>query len=87
MQTPKNIIKNYSISSIMTDSNVKNFEGFYRAFRSKPFPALVTDGMAAGQNEDTKASGFFHFGNPPRFGYLSHSGLVSDVDFNLNEVI
>jgi len=87
MQTPKNMIKNYSISSSMTDANAKNFEGFYRSFRSKPFPALVTDGMAVGQNEDTQASGFFHFGSPPRFDYLNHSGSVSGVDFNLNEVI
>ena len=87
MQTPKNMIKNYSIISTMTDSNAKDFEGFYRSFRSKPFPALVTDGMASGQNEDTQTSGFFYFGNPPIFSYLNHSGSVSGVDFNLNEVL
>ena len=87
MQTPKNMIKNYSVISTMTDSNAKDFEGFYRSFRSKPFPALVTDGMASGQNEDTQTSGFFYFGNPPTFSYLNHSGSVSGVDFNLNEVI
>ena len=87
MQTPKNMIKTYSINSIVTDANAKSFEGFYRSFRSKPFPALVTAGMASGQNEDTQASGFFYFGNPPRFDYLNHSGSVSAIDFNLNEVI
>jgi hypothetical protein len=87
MQTPKNMIKTYSVNSIMTDTNAKSFEGFYRSFRSKPFPALVTDGMASGQNEDTQASGFFYFGDPPRFDYLNHSGSISAIDFNLNEVI
>lgn len=87
MQTPKNMIKTYSVNSIMTDAKAKSFEGFYRSFRSKPFPALVLDGMAAGQNEDTKTSGFFYFRNPPRFDYLNHSGSVSSIDFNLNEVI
>tara|TARA_R100001594_G_scaffold126792_1_gene164167 strand:+ start:881 stop:1930 length:1050 start_codon:yes stop_codon:yes gene_type:complete len=87
METPKNMIKTYSVNSIMTDANAKSFEGFYRSFRSKPFPALVLDGMAAGQNEDTKATGFFYFRNPPRFDYLNHSGSVSSIDFNLNEVI
>jgi len=83
----RNLCKQYSVSSIMTDSNAQSFEGFYRSFRSKPFPALVTQDMPTGRNADTRNSGFFYFTGPPSFEYLQHQGAISAISFDIHEVI
>jgi hypothetical protein len=86
-QKQRNVCKMYSISSIMSDANTQSFEGFYRAFRSKPFPAIVTHGMPAGANEDTRNSGFFYFQGPPSFEYIQNLGTISAIVFDIHEVI
>jgi hypothetical protein len=83
----RNLCKQYSVSSIMTDSNAQSFEAFYRSFRSKPFPALVTQNMPASTNSDTRNSGFFYFIAPPSFEYIQHQGAVSAISFDIHEVI
>ena len=83
----RNLCKQYSVSSIMTDTNAQSFEGFYRSFRSKPFPALVTQDMPASTNADTRNSGFFYFIGPPSFEYIQHQGSVSAISFDIHEVI
>jgi len=83
----RNLCKQYSVSSIMTDTNAQSFEGFYRSFRSKPFPALVTQDMPASTNADTRNSGFFYFIGPPSFEYIQHQGSVTAISFDIHEVI
>ena len=86
-QKQRNVCKTYSVSSILSDTNVQSFEGFYRAFRSKPFPAIVTQGLPSSTNENTRNSGFFYFRNAPSFEYAQHQGTVSAISFDIHEVI
>ena len=86
-QKQRNVCKTYSISSILEDTNAQSFESFFREYRSKPFPALVTQDMPASTNADTRNSGFFYFIGPPSFEYIQHQGAVSAISFDIHEVI
>jgi hypothetical protein len=87
VQTPRNISKDFSASFQMTDANTRSFEGFYYAFRSKPFACLLTQDMDTSTNAKIRNSGFFYIPQPPQISYSAHSGAISNVNATFSEVI
>jgi hypothetical protein len=86
-QTQRNITKNFNAEIPMTDSNAQSFISFYRANRSRPFPAILIDGLDSNRNGTTRLSGFFYFPAAPRINFISHSGEVKTVSLSFREVI
>ena len=87
IQTPRNVAKMFNASFLMTDENAKNMEGFYYAFRSKPFACFLTEDMPTSTDANTRNSGFFYLTNPPSISYATHSGNYSNVSLSFREVI
>jgi len=86
-ETPRNICKGFDVSAMLSDSNAQNFEGFYRAFRSKPFPAIIAEGFDSGRNENTRMAGFYYLRSAPSMSYATHSGSYTQTEFQIHEVI
>jgi len=86
-ETQRNVCKGFNVSAMLSDSNVQNFEGFYRAFRSKPFPAIIAEGFDSGRNENTRMAGFYYLRSAPSMSYATHSGSFTQTEFQIHEVI
>jgi len=86
-ETPRNICKGFDVSAMLSDTNAQNFEGFYRAFRSKPFPAIIAEGFDSGRNENTRMAGFYYLRSAPSMAYATHSGSYTQTEFQIHEVI
>ena len=86
-ETQRNICKSFDVSAMLSDTNAQNFEGFYRAFRSKPFPAIIADGFDSGRNENTRMAGFYYLRSAPSMSYATHSGSYTQTEFQIHEVI
>jgi len=86
-ETQRNICKGFDVSAMLSDSNAQNFEGFYRAFRSKPFPAIIAEGFDSGRNENTRMAGFYYLRSAPSMAYATYSGSATQTEFQIHEVI
>ena len=86
-ETQRNVCKGFDVSAMLSDTNAQSFEGFYRAFRSKPFPAIIAEGFDSGRNENTQMAGFYYLRSAPSMSYATHSGTYTQTDFQLYEVI
>ena len=86
-QTQRNVCKGFNVSAMLNDTNAQTFEGFYRAFRSKPFPAIIAEGFDSGRNENTRMAGFYYLRSAPSMAYATHSGSTTQTEFQLHEVI
>mgnify|MGYP003133389583 FL=1 len=86
-QTQRNTTKNFDAQIPMTDSNAQSFISFYRANRSRPFPAILIDGLDSNRDGTTRLSGFFYFPAAPGIDFISHSGEVKIVSLSFREVI
>ena len=86
-ETQRNVCKGFDVSAMLSDSNVQSFEGFYRAFRSKPFPAIIAEGFASARNENTRMAGFYYLRSAPSMVYATHSGSYTQTEFQIHEVI
>ena len=87
VQIPRNIAKIFNASINMSDENARDFEGFYYAFRSKPFACLLTQDMPDSTNSKIRNSGFFFIPDPPQISYSSHQGSRSNVQVSFREVL
>jgi len=86
-ETQRNVCKGFDVSAMLSDSNAQSFEGFYRAFRSKPFPAIIAEGFDSGRNENTRMAGFYYLRSAPSMAYATHSGSYTQTEFQIHEVI
>jgi len=86
-QTPRNTTKNFDSEISMTDTNVQSFISFYRANRSRPFPAILVDGFESDRDATTRLSGFFCFPVAPGINLDSHSGESKIATLSFREVI
>jgi len=86
-ETQRNTCKGFDVSVMLSDSNAQNFEGFYRAFRSKPFPAIIAEGFDSARNENTRMAGFYYLRSAPSMAYATHSGSFTQTEFQIHEVI
>lgn len=86
-ETQRNVCKGFDVSAMLSDTNAQSFEGFYRAFRSKPFPAIIADGFDSGRNENTRMAGFYYLRSAPSMSYATHSGSYTQTEFQIHEVI
>ena len=86
-ETQRNVCKGFDVSAMLSDSNAQNFEGFYRAFRSKPFPAIIAEGFDSARNENTRMAGFYYLRSAPSMAYATHSGSYTQTEFQIHEVI
>jgi len=86
-ETQRNTCKGFDVSAMLSDSNAQNFEGFYRAFRSKPFPAIIAEGFDSARNENTRMAGFYYMRSAPSMAYATHSGSFTQTEFQIHEVI
>ena len=86
-ETQRNVCKGFDVSAMLSDSNAQNFEGFYRAFRSKPFPAIIAEGFDSARNENTRMAGFYYLRSAPSMAYATHSGSATQTEFQIHEVI
>jgi len=86
-ETQRNVCKGFNVSAMLSDSNAQNFEGFYRAFRSKPFPAIIAEGFDAARNENTRMAGFYYLRSAPSMAYATHSGSYTQTEFQIHEVL
>lgn len=86
-ETQRNICKSFDVSAMLSDTNAQSFEGFYRAFRSKPFPAIIAEGFDSARNENTRMAGFYYLRSAPSMSYATHSGSYTQTEFQIHEVI
>jgi len=86
-ETQRNVCKGFNVSAMLSDSNAQSFEGFYRAFRSKPFPAIIAEGFDSARNENTRMAGFYYLRSAPSMAYATHSGSYTQTEFQIHEVI
>jgi len=86
-ETQRNVCKGFDVSAMLSDTNAQNFEGFYRAYRSKPFPAIIAEGFDSARNENTRMAGFYYLRSAPSMAYATHSGSFTQTEFQLHEVI
>ena len=86
-ETQRNVCKGFNVSAMLSDTNAQNFEGFYRAFRSKPFPAIIAEGFDSARNENTRMAGFYYMRSAPSMAYATHSGSATQTEFQIHEVI
>jgi len=86
-ETQRNVCKGFDVSAMLSDSNAQSFEGFYRAFRSKPFPAIIAEGFDSARNENTRMAGFYYLRSAPSMAYATHSGSTTQTEFQIHEVI
>jgi len=86
-ETPRNITKNFDAEIPMTDANAQSFISFYRANRSRPFPAILVDGFESDRDATTRLAGFFYFPAAPGIEFISHSGDLKNVSLSFREVI
>ena len=86
-ETQRNVCKGFNVSAMLSDTNAQNFEGFYRAFRSKPFPAIIAEGFDSARNENTRMAGFYYLRAAPSMAYATHSGSATQTEFQIHEVI
>lgn len=86
-QTQRNTNKNFDAEIPMTDANAQSFISFYRANRSRPFPAILIDGLDSNRDGTTRLSGFFYFPAAPQINFISHSGEVKTVSLSFREVL
>jgi len=86
-ETQRNVCKGFNVSAMLSDSNAQSFEGFYRAFRSKPFPAIIAEGFDSARNENTRMAGFYYLRSAPSMAYATHSGSATQTEFQIHEVI
>ena len=86
-QTPRNTTKNFDSEISMTDSNNQSFMSFYRANRSRPFPAVLVDSFDSDRDATTRLSGFFYFPVAPGINFDSYSGESKIATLSFREVI
>ena len=86
-QTQRNTTKNFDAQIPMTDANAQSFISFYRANRSRPFPAILIDGLDSNRDGTTRLAGFFYCPNAPGINFISHSGEVKTISLSFREVI
>jgi len=86
-ETQRNVCKGFDVSAMLSDSNAQSFEGFYRAFRSKPFPAIIAEGFDSARNENTRMAGFYYLRSAPSMAYATHSGSYTQTEFQIHEVL
>jgi len=86
-ETQRNVCKGFDVSAMLSDTNAQSFEGFYRAFRSKPFPAIIAEGFDAARNENTRMAGFYYLRSAPSMAYATHSGSYTQTEFQIHEVL
>ena len=82
-----NIGKSVSLSFILTNAELRTFDDFVRAYRSKPFSALFLDDMDVEQEPSTRYSGFYYLQSAPdtSFGIGKTASNIS-TSFTLNEI-
>ena len=82
-----NVGKSVSLSFILTNLELIQFENFVRAYRSKPFSALFLDDMATAQEPSTRYSGFYYLQEAPNSAFsLDKTAGKCTTDFTLNEI-
>ena len=86
-QTQRNTTKNFDAQIPMTDANAQSFISFYSANRSRPFPAILIDGLDSNRDGTTRLAGFFYCPNAPGINFISHSGEVKTISLSFREVI
>jgi hypothetical protein len=85
-QIQRNVANIYTISMNLTRAQVDSIVDHYRAYRTKPFPVLVMDGMPDAQNERTKYSGFFYMPEAPSISFIDKRVDRQNINFRLREI-
>ena len=82
-----NIGKSVGLSFILTNEELRDFEDFVRAYRSKPFSALFLDDMDATQEPTTRYSGFYYLQEAPDTSFdIGKTAANCSTSFTLNEI-
>jgi len=85
-QIQRNVATIYSISANLTLAQVESLIEHFRAYRSKPFPVLVMDGMPESQSERIKYSGFFYMPETPSVVFYDKRVERQNIQFRLREI-
>ena len=85
-QTQRNLVSIYSVTGFLTRDEVSEVVAHYRAYRSKPFPALVLDSMPDAQSESTNYSGFFYMPEAPTVTFSDKRVDRQTINFRLREI-
>jgi len=82
-----NIGKSVGLFFIMTNSKFREFEDFYRAYRSKPFAGLFMADMPAAHEPTTRYSGFYYLQNAPQSTFdIDKTASNISISLTLNEI-
>ena len=85
-QIQRNVATIYTITANLTRAQCDTIVDHFRAYRSKPFPVLVMDGMPDAQNERTKYSGFFYMPEAPSISFIDKRVDRQNINFRLREI-
>jgi hypothetical protein len=85
-QIQRNVATIYTITANLTRAQCDSLVDHFRAYRSKPFPVLVMDGMPDAQNERTKYSGFFYMPEAPSIQFIDKRVDRQNINFRLREI-
>ena len=85
-QIQRNVATIYTITANLTRAQCDSIVDHFRAYRSKPFPVLVMDGMPDAQNERTKYSGFFYMPEAPSISFIDKRVDRQNINFRLREI-
>ena len=85
-QIQRNVTTIYTIAANLTRAQCDSLVDHFRAYRSKPFPVLVMDGMPDAQNERTKYSGFFYMPEAPSISFIDKRVDRQNINFRLREI-
>ncbi len=82
-----NIGKSVGLSFILTNAELRTFEDFVRAYRSKPFAGLFITDMASAQEPTTRYSGFYYLQSAPETSFdIGKTASNVSTSFTLNEI-
>tara|TARA_R110000823_G_scaffold273446_2_gene392496 strand:+ start:2163 stop:3371 length:1209 start_codon:yes stop_codon:yes gene_type:complete len=82
-----NIGKSVGLSFILTNAELRSFEDFVRAYRSKPFAGLFLTDMPASQEESTRYSGFYYLQEAPETSFdIGKTASNVSTSFTLIEI-
>ena len=76
---PKGVARVINLSLLLTNSQRKDLEDLYRAYRSKPIPVQWIEDMPTDFEEETRANVFGFFVNPPAFNQLNRTHCTAQL--------
>ena len=81
----RGLARNYTGGCLMSNAEALSMQNLYRAYRSKPIPIMIFEGMPIDFDSSKIGNLFAFFKEPPSFQFISAN--YQSVSFSLQEVL